>query len=196
MPESMTDDVESRELRRSALLAVGVVLAYVVVGAVAGVVWEWLWTPPTQVVQKHDLFYTDYASLRRVFSGTGLYALVSAVASAGVALVAGLLTRRHELLILGAVVLGSLAAAFTMHAVGVALGPPDPATIAATAADGRKVSAQLVVNGKTPYAVWPMISLFVLALVFFASPGARFGNRADDASTESTEADVAGPAPR
>jgi hypothetical protein len=196
MPESMTDDVESRELRRSALLAVGVVLAYVVVGAVAGVVWEWLWTPPTQVVQKHDLFYTDYASLRRVFSGTGLYALVSAVASAGVALVAGLLTRRHELLILGAVVLGSLAAAFTMHAVGVALGPPDPAAVAATAADGKKVSAQLVVNGKTPYAVWPMISLFVLALVFFASPGARFGNRADDASTESTEADVAGPAPR
>ncbi len=39
-------------------------------------------------------------SLRRVFTGTGLYALVSAVASALVALAAALLTRRHELLTL------------------------------------------------------------------------------------------------
>ena len=192
----MTGDVESALLRRSVLLAVGVVLAYVVVGALAGVVWEWLWSPPTQVVQKHELFYTDYGSLRRVFTGTGLYTLVSAVASALVALVAGLLTRRHELLTLGAVVVGSLAAAFTMHAVGVALGPPDPATIAATAADGTKISAQLVVNGRTPYAVWPLISLFVLSLVLFAAPGTRSANRATDASTESTEADVAGPTPR
>ena len=67
--------------------------------------------------------------------------------------------------------LGSLAAAYTMHAVGVALGPPDPAQLAATAADGTHMSAQLVVNGKTPYLVWPMVSLFVLSLVFFAWPG-------------------------
>ena len=145
---------------------------YVVVGAVAGVVWEWLWTPPTQVVQQHQLFYTDFGSLRRVFTGTGLYALVAAVASALVALVAGLLTRRHELLVLAAVTLGSLAAAYTMHTVGVALGPADPTALAKTAADGTHVSAQLVVNGKSPYLVWPMVSLFVLALVFFAWPGA------------------------
>jgi hypothetical protein len=191
----MTDDVESAARRRSVLLAVGVVLAYVVVGAVAGVVWEWLWSPPTQVVQKHQLFYSDYGSLRRVFTGTGLYTLVSAVASAVVALVAGLLTRRNELLILAAVVLGSLAAAFTMHAVGVALGPPDPTKLAATSANGTQVSAQLVVNGKTPYVVWPMVSLFVLALVFFASPGSLVGSRTGDASSEPGEVDVRGTTP-
>ena len=148
------------------------VVSYVVVGVVAGVIWEWLWTPPTQVVQQHQLFYTDYGSLRRVFTGTGLYALVGAVASALVAATVGFLTRRHELLALAAVIVGSLLAAYTMHMVGVALGPPDAAAIAKTAADGTHVSAALVVNGKSPYLVWPMVSLFVLALVFFAWPGA------------------------
>ena len=30
--------------------ALGVLAAYVVVGALSGVVWEWLWTPPGQLV--------------------------------------------------------------------------------------------------------------------------------------------------
>jgi hypothetical protein len=185
----MSGDASSVRLRSSVLFAVAVVATYVVVGAVAGVVWEWVWSPPTQVVEQHQLFYTDYGSLRQVFTGTGLYVVVSVVASALTALAAGLLTRRHELLVLAAVTLGSLAAAYTMHAVGVALGPPDPLRLAKTAADGRHLSAQLVVNGKTPYLVWPMVSLFVLSLVFFALPGVRRGRRRADA-TEPTEAGV------
>ena len=47
-------------------------------GALAGVVWERLWTPPTEMVQQHKPYYIDYASLRRVFTGTGLYVLVAA----------------------------------------------------------------------------------------------------------------------
>ena len=189
----MRDEDASRELRRSILLTIAVVLTYVVVGALAGVVWERLWSPPTQVVQQHQLYYTDYASLRRVFSGTGLYALVSAVASALVALAAALLTRRRELLTLGAVIVGSLAAAYTMHAVGGSLGPADPEKLAAVAADGTRVSGQLVVNGKTPYLVWPMVSLFVLSLVFFAAPATRSRRERGDTSTEPSEADVSEP---
>jgi hypothetical protein len=189
----MSDEDASRELRRSILLTIAVVLTYVVVGALAGVVWERLWSPPTQVVQQHQLYYTDYASLRRVFSGTGLYALVSAVASALVALAAALLTRRRELLTLGAVIVGSLAAAYTMHAVGVSLGPADPEKLAAVTADGTRVSGQLVVNGKTPYLVWPMVSLFVLSLVFFAAPAVRSRREHGDTSTEPSEADVSEP---
>ena len=184
------DDPSPVRLRSSVLFAVAVVAAYVVVGAVAGVVWEWVWSPPTQVVEQHQLFYTDYGSLRQVFTGTGLYVVVSVVASALTALAAGLLTRRNELLVLAAVTLGSLAAAYTMHAVGVALGPPDPARLAKTAADGTHMSAQLVVNGKTPYLVWPMVSLFVLSLVFFALPGVRAGRRRADTTTEATETDM------
>lgn len=187
MPEQVSGDTPSASLRGSVLFAVAVVLGYVAVGAMAGVVWEWLWSPPTQVVQQHQLFYTDYGSLRQVFTGTGLYALVSAVASALAAVTAALLTRRHELVVLAAVALGSVAAAYTMHTVGVAIGPPDPSELATTAADGTHVSAQLVVNGTTPYLVWPMVSLFVLALVFFAVPGSRSRHRSRT-RTEPSEA--------
>ena len=162
----------------------------------AGVVWEWLWSPPTQVVQQHQLYYTDYASLRRVFSGTGLYALVSAVASALVALAAALLTRRRELLTLGAVIVGSLAAAYTMHAVGVALGPADPAKLAAVAADGTHVSGQLAgqrQDAPTWCGRWSRCS----SCPWCSSPHRLPGPRRErgDTSTEPAEADVSEPSP-
>ncbi len=84
-----------------------------------------------------------------------------------------LLTRRRELFTLLAVVLGSAIAALLMWKVGVRLGPADPKAAAATAADGTMLSGNLVVSGRTPFLIWPMTSLFVLALVFFAWPGAH-----------------------
>lgn len=169
----MTTDAP-RGLRDHGILpAVAVVVAYALVGLVAGFVWERIWTPPTQIVQQHQVFYADYASLRRVFTGTGLYVLVGGAASAAVALVVALLTRRRELLTLGMVVVGSSIAAVVMWKVGVSLGPADPAAVAGHAADGTHVHGNLVVNGHSPFLVWPMVSLFVVALVFFAWPGAR-----------------------
>jgi hypothetical protein len=147
-----------------------VVVAYAVVGLVAGFVWEGVWTPPTQQVQNHAVFYTDYESLRRVFTGTGLYTLVGAVASAVTALVVSVLSRRRELLTLLAVLIGSAIAAGVMWKTGVSRGPVDPTHLAAHAADGTKVSGPLQVSGHSPYLVWPMASLLVLALVFFGSP--------------------------
>ena len=160
--------------------ALGVLAAYVVVGAVSGVVWQWLWTPPGQLVQHHQLYYADYASLRRVFDGTGLYVLVAALASAVLALVVCVLTRRHELVTLGVVIVGSVVAAFVMREVGYALGPPDPAVAAATAADGTLLHDQLRVAGTTPLLVWPLASLFMAALTFFAWPGHPHGPVWDD----------------
>ena len=57
-------------------------LAYAVMGVVAGIVWEAIWTPPGQVIAKHQVFFDSYASLRGVFTGTGWYVLVGGVASA------------------------------------------------------------------------------------------------------------------
>jgi hypothetical protein len=177
MPERVRsgagDDLEARELRRSVVLAVGVVVAYVVVGVLAGVVWERLWTPPDLIVRDHQAVYTGYASLRRVFTGTGLYALIAAVASAVLALVAGLLARRHELIVLAAVVAGSGLAAYAMFRVGTSLGPGDPIAAAAHAANGTTLHGRLDVKGRTPFLVWPMVSLFVMALILFAWSGRR-----------------------
>ncbi len=147
-------------------------LAYVVVGVVAGVVWEWVWTPPDQIVRDGQVFYTSYESLRRVFTGTGLYVLVGGVAAAATSLVICLLTRGRELVTLGTVLIGSCAAAAAMRLVGPMLGPDDPLS-AATPKGTQVVPGQLTVNGFSPYLVWPMVSLFVLALVFFAWPTPR-----------------------
>lgn len=151
--------------------ALAILLAYAVVGALAGVVWEWVWSPPGQVIEKHQVFYDSYASLRRVFDGTGLYVLVGAVASALLALVISLLTRGRELLVLALVVIGSALAAALMWRVGTLLGPADPATLAAHTTARTEVSGQLTVQGKSPYVIWPFMSLIVLSGVFFAWPG-------------------------
>jgi hypothetical protein len=158
---------------RVLLIVLEVLVAYAIVGLVAGFVWEAIWTPPAQTVQQHQIFYDDYASLRRGFSGTGLYVVVAVIASAATALVVALLTRGRELLMLLVVLLGSALAAAVMWKVGVSRGPSDPASIMKTAADGTKVSGNLVVSGRTPYVAWPMASMFVMTLVFLGWSGAR-----------------------
>jgi hypothetical protein len=155
---------------RTALL---IVLAYAVAGAVAGVIWEVVWTPPGQVIDQHQVFYDSYASLRRVFTGTGYYVVVGAATSALVALAVALLARGRELLTLALVVIGSVIAAVVMLKVGTMLGPGDPASVAAHTTSRTQVSGQLDVDGRTPYLIWPMTSLVVLALVFFAWPSSR-----------------------
>ena len=184
-PRLLSPGSPMRATVRAALL---ILLAYAVLGAVAGVVWEWVWTPPGQIVQRHQVFYDSYASLRRVFTGTGLYVLVGAAASALLALAVALLTRGRELLVLALVVVGSAIAAVVMLEVGTRLGPSDPATIAAHTTRRTLVPGQLTVEGKShflvksPYLIWPMTSLFVLALIYFAWPGSHARHGHEDAS--------------
>jgi hypothetical protein len=170
-------------------------LAYVVLGAVAGVVWEWVWTPPGQVVRDHQVFYTSYESLRRVFTGTGLYVVVGAVAAALIALVVCLLTRGRELVTLATVLVGSCVAAALMRLVGGLLGPPDPLSVAKPSGT-QVLPGKLIVNGFTPYLIWPMVSLFVLAVVFFAWPNVSDDFRHDARHPDPFEADASGAEPR
>jgi hypothetical protein len=170
-----------------------VLLAYAVLGAVAGVAWEAIWTPPGQIISKHQVFYDSYASLRRAFTGTGLYVLVAAATSALLGLVVGLLTRGRELLMLALVIIGSVLAAAVMWRVGTVLGPADPASIAAHAQGRQVVHGELTVAGRTPYLVWPMTSLFVLAVVYFTWPGARaYRHHSEAPSTDHPEPGVLG----
>jgi hypothetical protein len=198
----MSDDTAAPD-ERPGLLAAGspgrfvllTLVGYAVLGAVSGVVWEWVWTPPVNVIRDHQVFYSSYESLRRVFSGTGLYVVVGAAASALLSLAVCLLARARELVTLAAVLVGSVMAAAVMRQVGLLLGPADPKDVARTATHDQTVLGQLKVEGFSPYLVWPMVGLFVLALVFFAWPGgydvAPRPRHADPA-----EADVRGARPR
>lgn len=176
-----------------------VLLAYAALGAAAGVVWEAVWTPPGQVIAQHQVYYDSYSSLRRVFTGTGWYVVVGGLASALLALVVSLLARGRELLTLLLVLIGSAIAAGVMVKVGTSLGPADPASIAAHTVKSTPAQGHLSVDGKSvlgvksPYLIWPMSSLVVLALVFFAWPSADLPTRDDTRPVDPREADIPGP---
>jgi hypothetical protein len=196
----MTTDATDRLARRrsasplgAALLVLEVLIAYAVVALVAGLVWETIWTPPDLVVHQHQAYPADYESLRRMFTGTGLYVIVAAAASALTALTVSVLTRRRELVVLVGVALGSCLAAGLMREVGISRSPVDPTTLAGTKADGAHLPGVLDVSGFSPYLVWPMISLLVLAVVFFAWPrtaGSRVVGRDVFARDDPTEDSV------
>lgn len=142
-----------------------VVAAFAVVGVAAGFVWERLWTPATGVVVDHQWRPTDALALQQEFSGTGWYVVVGTVAGLLLGLVATLLVDRVPLLTLLAVVAGSSLAAWLMLRVGVALGPADPQSLAASADDGTRLPAQLAVSGRSPYAAFPVGALVGLVIV-------------------------------
>ncbi|HEU5036014.1 MAG TPA: hypothetical protein VFT70_03335 [Nocardioides sp.] len=152
---------------RPALVQAGLaVLVLAVVGVLAGVVWEWVWTAPVGVVVDHKWVALDEANLRDQFSGTGWYVVVAAVAGLVGGAVVALFLDRVPLATLLGVVVGSLLGAMLMYRVGLALGPGDPLQAAADAKEGAHVPAQLVVTGHSAWIALPAGALVALALVF------------------------------
>lgn len=172
--------------RRLALQLGLVVAALAAVGALAGVVWQWIWTPTVGVVVDHRWTAGDALGLQHEFSGTGWYVVVALVAGVVSGVVAALLVDRVPLLTLAAVVVGSALAAWVMLLVGSALGPPDPDVAARTADDGTRLPMQLSVTGRSPWIALPSGALIGLLVVFIGlSP------RRQTPSVESPPHDVA-----
>ncbi|WP_372727264.1 hypothetical protein [Nocardioides sp.] len=151
-----------RSVRHAAIVLAAMALAAVV----AGLVWEWWWTPPTGYVVDHQ-WYADGAGLREDFSGTGTYVAVASLTGLLVAVTLAVVFDRSELAVLGGVVVGSVLAAWLMHRVGLAVAPPDPAVAAATAEDGTTLPGALEVVGFSPFLAFPVGSSVGLLVVFF-----------------------------
>jgi hypothetical protein len=143
-----------------------VVVALAAIGALAGVVWQWVWTPTVGVVVDHHWSAGDAIGLQHEFSGTGWYVVVALVAGLVAGIAVALLADRVPLLTLAAVVVGSALAAWLMVVVGTALGPPDPDVAARTAADGTRLPMQLTVTGHSPWIALPSGALLGLLFVF------------------------------
>ncbi|GAA1911818.1 hypothetical protein GCM10009737_11640 [Nocardioides lentus] len=126
-----------------------VLVGLLVAGALAGVVWWALWTPPSGVAVSGE-FVLDGAGAPAAFDGTALFVLVSAGLGLTAGVLVGVVTRRDELLVLGAAVLGAVGATALMYAVGHLLGPADPAGQARGAADLTPLRDQLVLAGRAP----------------------------------------------
>ncbi len=126
--------------------ALAVLVAAAVLGALAGVVWELIWTPPSGIAYQGK-FVLDENGLPGEFSGTGWYVVVAAAAGILLGAGAALATRDGEIVSLAAVALGAVLAGWLMFHVGHALGPPDPGPIAAKADDLTAIVGDLRVGG-------------------------------------------------
>jgi hypothetical protein len=163
---------------------VAVVLAtFAVVGAIAGVVWEWVWTPPLGIVYRGEWLFEpagpDYA-----FSGTGWYVVIALAAGLLTALVLGWVLVSGEVTTLVAALVGSVLAGWLMFTVGHTLGPPDPRPLAAAKDDLTRLPSDLRVATGDPdaasysftssaFTAFPMGTAVGLALVWFTTRGRR-----------------------
>lgn len=152
---------------RPALVQLGIaVLLLAAAGALAGVVWEWVWTAPMGVVVDHKWVALDEANLRGQFTGTAWYVVVAAVAGLVGGALAALFLDRVPMATLVGVVLGSLLGALLMYRVGLALGPGDPVRAATAAKEGAHLPARLAVSGHSAWIALPAGALIALTLVF------------------------------
>ena len=158
--------------RRVAIDVVAILVVFAVAGVACGFLWEHIWTAPTGVAYQHK-WVLDGGGLPEDFSGTGLYALIAAAAGLVLGLVLTLVFDNDEVASLAAIIVGAVLAAYLMWVVGVALGPPDPHTIARTADDFDPIPADLSVHGKSPWLAFPLGALVSAAAVFFLYPRRR-----------------------
>ncbi len=147
-----------------------VILGFALVGVLAGAVWEWVWTPPTGVALGKE-FLLDGDGLRSDFSSTALYVVVASLAGLLLGVLVAVLARRHELLTLVAVAVGSVLAAWLMLRVGVLLGPPDPGRWPGRPRTTRPSSTQLQVSGRSPFVAFPGGALVGLLVAFVGLNG-------------------------
>lgn len=181
-PEHLPEHLAARHssLRPGLVQAAIGVVVLAAVGALAGVVWEWLWTAPVGVVVDHRWLAENEAGLRAQFSGTGWFVVIATVAGLLAGGLVALFLDRVPLLTLLAVVVGSVLGTWLMLEVGAALGPPDPAQLATTAEDGTHLPGALEVSRRTPWISMPAGALAALALVFFGLSAGRRHPHADD----------------
>jgi hypothetical protein len=194
MPEQLTEEPATRSRRVvPAIGQAGIVVAVcAVAGALAGVVWEWLWTPPVGVVIRHE-WLVGLSGLRSEFSATGLYVVVASVAGLLVGALCGLFLDRAELVTLAAVLVGAVLAGWIMAQVGHALGPPDPRQLAETASNGTRLPSDLRIVGKiwpprsirdpSPYVAFPAGATLGLAVVLLGLTKRHAGESSGPAPT-------------
>ena len=167
MPERLTHEPETRRHWGPALVQAGMIVAlFAAAGVVAGVVWEWLWTPQLGVVVDQE-WLQGLAGLRAEFSATGLYVVVASVAGLLIGALCGVLLDRAELVTLVAVLVGAALAGWVMVQVGHALGPPDPRELAETARNGKRLPSDLRIVGKSPYVAFPAGAMLGLTVVLW-----------------------------
>ncbi|CAN5321135.1 hypothetical protein BH09ACT12_BH09ACT12_03330 [soil metagenome] len=188
----MTPDTPARAGTRPGLLgqvveALLVLAVFAAAGLGAGWLWERWWTPTNGVVldgtwvpgyrPEGDLFVFDFPSLAGFFDGTAEYVVLGVGAGLVLGVLCSLLGRRSELVMLGAIVGGSVLASLIAYRFGTHLGPVDPTSLAAAADDGTSLSANLAIKGASPFVAWPLGALLGLCLTYLLTAASSEARR-------------------
>lgn len=140
----MPDGVSST----SPVRRIAVVLAvFVIGGALAGVVWERLWSAPVGLTFRGEWFL-EPAGPDLSFEGTALYVMIALPLGILLAILCTL-RPHHEVTTVVAVLVAAGLGAVTMYAVGHGLGPSDPQALAAGRPDFTALPAELVLGSST-----------------------------------------------
>lgn len=148
---------DSRPVGRLAV----VVAAFLLAGAVAGVVWERLWDAPPGLSYGGEWFL-EPAGPDVSFEGIALFVLIAFPLGVVLGALAGI-RREHEVpTVLTALVAAGLASV-VMYAVGSSLGPSDPQALAAGQPDYTPISGDLVLTApdrdRVPYRSTALVAL-------------------------------------
>ncbi len=169
--EADAADAEVPPARNEALLDVAWVIGVsVALGLVGAVLW-WLVVDPAMFTKADNGgLAMGEVQLGKQFATDGWFVVIAATLGL---LSGGALTwwrSRDFLLTTGLLVVGSGVATALMVLVGRALGPADPASLAAAAAVGDRLPTQLAVNATVCYLVWPIAALVGALFVLWSPP--------------------------
>ena len=185
MPRRM--GVPRRVTRSGGRAVVGTLLVAVVAGALAGVLWWALWSPPLGVALQGEFVYTS-GGLPGAFDGTAIYALVAAGLGLLLGLAVALRSDGRELAGLVLVAAATAVAAAVMAVTGGLLGPPDADAEARGQADYTAVEGDLHVDGVGAYLAAPIFGLLGAGGVFLGlAARGRQASGHDSAASPSEE---------
>jgi hypothetical protein len=149
-------------MTRTIVRALVVLLLAVGLGFLGGWLWWHWWGPATKgtvydTAQGPHWYDASADGLKREFSATAEYVLVTAGLGIVLGLVCGLLARGRELLFVGLLVVGAAGAAVLTAWFGSELGPPVPPATHANI--GKEFLGHLSVSGWSPYLAGPVGAL-------------------------------------
>jgi hypothetical protein len=174
MPSATEQTVDSSPVTSRRIVVAAVAAA--VAGVGAGLVWLWLARPAQWEGRNGGLVLTEAAS-RGQFGVIVTFVLIGIVVSVACGwLVVRLVPDLGWLAVPVAVLLTAVMSVIAWR-VGVALGPPDPSTVAGVQ-DGDRVPSRLAIDGVAPFLVWPIFGLAGVMVATWAD-GRRLSERSE-----------------
>lgn len=154
----------SSRTREAVSVVAETVVVGIVVGAVMGLIWWWVAPTEEWVVVDGGLVPVDLG-FTAWFAADGWFLVLGAIAGLVLTLATWRRGRRHPVGLVIGVILGAGLLAVTAWALGGALGPPDPRSVAESADQGTRVEGELGLRALGVLCAPALTALTMLALL-------------------------------